>query len=169
MRNQQSQAVTMISKLANGVIASNWSETGWTAFAWKNISDPLISLRQERSNISPNKFLKLIKNVLNKQLNLLTKLSRSEVFLNFSTAVDSHGFRFSFFRLLNNVVVVNVFEVTRDVGGAADADIVGVDGVAQTNQLSGDIDVLQRNIDYLNVSLQNLMQVSVTHIEIEEL
>ena len=128
----------------------------------------MISLRQERSNISPNKFLKLIKNVLNKQLNLLTKLSRSEVFLDLSTAVDSHGFRFPFFRLLNNVVV-NVFEVTRDVGGAADADIVSVDGVARTNQLSGDIDVLQRNIDYMNIALQNLMQVSVTHIEIEEL
>ena len=95
------------------------------------------------------------------------------MFLNFSTAVDSHGFRFPFFRLLNNVVVVNVvvnvFEVTRDVGGAADADIVSVDGVARTNQLSGDIDVLQRNIDYMNIALQNLMQVSVTHIEIEEL
>ena len=128
----------------------------------------MISLRQERSNISPNKFLKLIKNVLNKQLNLLTKLSRSEVFLDLSTAVDSHGFRFPFFRLLNNVVVVNVvvnvFEVTRDVGGAADADIVSVDGVAQTNQLSGDIDVLQK---ILNIGRQNLMQV--TNIEIEEL
>ena len=123
----------------------------------------MISLRQERSNISPNKFLKLIKNVLNKQLNLLTKLSRSEVFLDLSTAVDSHGFRFPFFRLLNNVVV-NVFEVTRDVGGAADADIVSVDGVAQTNQLSGDIDVLQK---ILNIGRQNLMQV--TNIEIEEL
>ena len=123
----------------------------------------MISLRQERSNISPNKFLKLIKNVLNKQLNLLTKLSRSEVFLNFSTAVDSHVCRFPFFRLLNNVVV-NVFEVNRDVGGAADADIVSVDGVAQTNQLSGDIDVLQK---ILNIGRQNLMQV--TNIEIEEL
>ena len=85
------------------------------------------------------------------------------MFLNFSTAVDSHGFRFPFFRLLNNVVV-NVFEVTRDVGGAADADIVSVDGVARTNQLSGDIDVLQK---ILNIGRQNLMQV--TNIEIEEL